>query len=186
MFPHDTTYAFPAANIIAVGDVPLGINAGGTTAIGLTPGKLFNAIRKMEEANVSPDVPLFLAMGPRQKQDLIEYSETFKNDVWAKMVVDWMNNARLQLFGHTVTPIISNQLALSGANVRTAVLFAKDAMIISPYDQQQFVTRRVEKKFVPLIAQYGLWGVMRFRDEKVYQILCDEDTTPSGTLATTY
>lgn len=180
---YNTPYAFPSSNIIAVGDVPLGINAGGTTTLGLTPGKIMNAIRKMEEANVDINMPLFLAMGPRQKQDLVEYSQVYKNDIWAKQVMDWMNNNDIMLFGHTVKPVMSTQLALSGANVRTAVLFAKEAMIISPYEQQQYVTRRVERKFVPLIAQYGLWGVMRVRDEMVYQILCDEDTTPSGTLA---
>lgn len=180
---YNTSYAFPSANIIAVGDVPLGINAGGTTTLGLTPGKIYNAIRKMEEANVDPGSQLFLAVGPRQKQDLAEYSQVYKNDTWAQQVFNWMNNESIQLFGHSVKLITSTQLALSGANVRTCVLFSKDAMIISPYEQQQFVTRRVERKFVPLIAQYGLWGVMRARDELVYQILCDEDTTPSGVLA---
>ncbi len=183
-FPfNSTTLAFPSANIIAVGDVPLGINAGGTTALGMTPGKIFNAIRKMEEAEVSPSMPLVLAWGPRQKQDIYEYSQVYKNDTWAKQVMDWMTDGSHQLFGHTVMPLLTTQLPLSGANVRTCGLFAKEAMVISPYDQQQFVTRRVERKFVPLIAQYGLWGVVRLRDEMVYQLLCDEDTTPSGVLA---
>lgn len=186
-FPYDaTTLAFPSANIIAVGDVPLGINAGGTTALGMTPGKLYNAVRKMEEANVSPSTPLVLAMGPRQKQDILEYSQVYKNDVWASQVLRWVNEGRGNLFGHDVTMLLSTQLELSGSNVRKCVLFAKDAMAISPYEQQQYVVRRVERKFAALIAQYGLWGVVRLRDELVYQILCDEDTAPAGTLATTY
>lgn len=186
-FPYDsTTLAFPSANIIPVGDIPLGINAGGTTNLGLTPGKIYSAIRKMEEANVSPAMPLVLAMGPRQKQDLTELSETYKTETWASQVLRWVNEGRGNLFGHDVTMLLSTQLDLSGANVRKCVLFAKEAMAISPYEQQQYVVRRVERKFAALIAQYGLWGVVRLRDEYVYQILCDEDTVPSGTLATAY
>lgn len=185
--PHTTSYAFPAANIIAVGDVPLGINAGGTTALGMTPGKIMNALRKMEEADVDMNSnQLFLAMGPRQKQDLIEYSQVYKNDVWAQQAMDWLNNPGTKLFGHNVQPILSNRLSLSAANVRTCVLFAKEAMVTSPFEHRPYMSVESTRKYNLQLAQYGLWGVYRLYDELVYQILCDEDTAPSGTLATTY
>jgi hypothetical protein len=184
-FPHTTSYAFPAGNIIAVGDVPLQINAGGTTALGLTPGKIFAALREMEEDDVDLDsVSLFLAMGPRQKYDLIEYSQTYKNDVWAGMISAWLNNPGSKLFG--CTPIITNRLAVSGSAVRTCVLFAREAMVTSPFMSKPYMSVRDDLKYSLQLANYGLWGAYRLYDEMVYQILCDEDTAASGTLATTY
>lgn len=183
-FPYTTAYSFPSANIIAVGDVPLGINAGGTTALGMTPGKILTALRKAKEGHVSPSEEWFLALGPKQEQDLIEYSQVYKNDPWAQIIGVWLSNPNAKLMG--VTPIVSNSLALSGSNVRTCVLFSKRAMVTAPYEGKQFMTAESTKKYALQIAHYGLWGAFRLRDELVYQILCDEDTAPSGTLATVY
>ena len=131
---------------------------------------------------MDPNEDLFLALAPRQVQDLIEYSQVYKNDTWAGMISVWANDMTKPLFG--CKPLISTQLTDNGSGVRRCVLFSKRAMITSPFELQAFVVRRQEAKFVPLIAQYGLWGAFRLRDELVYQILCDEDTAPSGTLAT--
>lgn len=183
--PHTTSYAFPAGNIIAVGDVPLQINAGGTTALGLTPGKILAAIRDMEEDDVDMEgLDLFLAIGPRQKLDLIEYSQTYKNDVWASMISAWVNNPSQKLFG--CTPIVTNRLSVSSGSVRNCVLFAKQAMVTAPFMSKPYMSVRDDLKYSLQLANYGLWGAYRLYDEMVRQIKCDEDTAASGTLATTY
>ncbi len=187
VFPHTSTYAFPAANIIAVGATPLGINAGGTNALGMTPGKIKDALRKMEEADVDMSTnQLVLAMGPRQKQDLLDYSEVYKTDTYARQLIDWVNGSTNMLFGWNVKPLVTNRLSLSGSNVRTCVLFAKEAMVTRPFQSKPYMSVRDDLKYSLQLANYGLWGAYRLYDELVYQILCDEDTTPSGTLPTTY
>lgn len=186
VFPHVTTYAFPSANIIAVGDVPLGINAGGTTALGMTVGKIFSALKKMEDYELDTEnTQLFLAVAPQQKKDIIEYSQIYKNDVWAAELAKWLNGSGT-LVGFKVKLITSTRLPLSAGNVRTCVLFAREAMVSSPFDHKPYMSVRDDLKYALQLADYGLWGVYRLYDELVFQILCDEDTAPSGTLATTY
>lgn len=180
--PHTTTYSFPAANIIAVGFVPLGINAGGTTALGMTPGKIMEAKRKMQTNEVDPSEELFLALSPTQVNDLATYSQVYKNDTWASMLATWVTDPTKPLMG--CTPVITNRLDVDGSGVRTCVLFSKRAMVSSPFESKPYMSVRDDLKYSLQLANYGRWGVFRKRDELVYQILCDEDTAPSGTLAT--
>jgi hypothetical protein len=183
-FPHQTTMSFPAANTVAVGFVPRGINAGGTTALGLTPGKILEAKRLMGVADALDVGGLFLALTPTQVDDLEQYSQTYKNDPWASRISKWLDDPSAPLLG--CTPIVTNRLPTTDAGVRSCVLFAREAMRSSNFDSKPYMSVRDDLKYALQLANYGRWGVFRLYDEMVYEILCDEDTTPSGTLATTY
>lgn len=171
--PYVTPINVSASQQVAVNYV----NTGSPANSGLTPWKLIEAARKFEIQEIflqgegASDV--YLAIGPKQKQDLYAYVAASPNDVWAQMMKPFLADETQKLFGFKV--VMSNRLTLdSGTDVRTCVAWAKEGVMVVPENMQIMVDRLPQKDHAIQVSAYADYGVMRRYEEKVMEIFCDE------------
>lgn len=174
--PFNTSIALPATSEIAVNYAL----TGAATNIGLTPYKILEAVKRFEAAEVDTEQEeLYLAISPRQKLDLVTFVATAPNDIWAKIVGQWLMDSQTgkptKLMGFNT--IISNRLFTTGpasTDVRTCVAFAKSAFKVSPISQRLEIDKLPTKRHALQIMSYAAFGAVRVKDEKVQVIYCDE------------
>ncbi|WP_038164737.1 phage capsid protein [Verrucomicrobium sp. BvORR106] len=158
-----------AVNYVKPGDTPANS--------GLTPWKLIELARKFETQDVflqgEGASQVYLAIGPKQKQDLYAYVAASPNDVWAQMMKPFLADESQKLFGFHI--VMSNRLTLDGAtDVRTCVAWAREGMVVVPENMQIMVDRLPEKDHAIQVSAYADYGVMRRYEEKVGEVYCDE------------
>ena len=174
--PFNTSIALPATSEIAVNYALTGT----ATNIGLTPYKILEAVKRFETAEVDVEQEeLYLAISPRQKLDLVTFGASAPNDIWAKIVGQWLSDSQTgkptKLMGFNT--IISNRLFTTGpasTDVRTCVAFAKSAFKVSPISQRLEIDKLPTKRHALQIMSYAAFGAVRVKDEKVQVIYCDE------------
>jgi hypothetical protein len=167
-----TLISFPAGNVVAQDFVLSGAAANS----GLTVPKLFEVERLARVADVDFDSEEFyLAIGPKQIQDMVAHVTAAGNDIYAKMLADWLNNRSSKLLG-IFNVIVSNKLEIvSGSNsYRRCLAFTRRAFAKSPETHTTAVDTLPGKSHSVQIAAYGDTGVVRRYDNLVYHMLCDE------------
>ena len=167
-----TLIQFPAANVIAHNFVISGTAADS----GFTLPKLFEVERLARANDVDFDNEQFyLVIGPRQVMDMITHVTTAGNDVYAKMLADWLNNRSSKLLG-IFNVIVSNRLELvSGTNShRRCVAYTRRAFSKAPETHTTAIDVLSGNSHSIQIAGYGEMGVVRRYDKLCYHILCDE------------
>jgi hypothetical protein len=173
--PYVTSIAFPAAQKVGV---QFG-TSGPAANIGLTPWKLLEATRILETNEIDPTTEeLYVAITPKQKYDLVQYVADAPNDMWAKIVGEWLTRDAAgmpsKLMGYNV--IVSNRLGyVDEANdIRAIYAFAKKAMRISPLTNETNVDRLPGKRYAIQFFSRLAFGAMRAIDKGVVQIACDQ------------
>jgi hypothetical protein len=152
--------------------------SGATTNSGLTPYKILEAVKRFETSEVDVEQEeLYLAISPRQKLDLVAFVTDAPNDIWAKIVGQWLADSQTgkptKLMGFNT--IMSNRLALDvSTDVRTCVAFTKSAFKVSPISQRLEIDKLPTKRHALQIMSYAAFGAVRVKDEKVQVIYCDE------------
>ena len=170
--PYVTAIDLPSTQEVAVNHV----KSGGTPAnSGLTPQKIIKAVSILEANEVDPLAEeCVIVLNPKAKEDLMAYVETAPNDVWAKMVSQWLENPSGKLFG--LTPVMSNNLTLVAAtDVRTCLVYSRPRGIyVAPDRLETHIDVIPTKDHSVQISAYGLCGFMRRYEKTVVEIFCDE------------
>lgn len=167
-----TLISFPAGNVVAQDYVLSGAAANS----GLTVPKLFEIERLARTNDVDFDhEEFFLAIGPKQIQDMIAHVTAAGNDIYAAMLADWLKNRSSKLLG-IFNVIVSNKLEIvSGSNsYRRCVAYTRRGFAKSPEKHTTAVDTLPGKSHSVQIAAYGDTGVVRRYDNLVYHMLCDE------------
>lgn len=169
--PYVTAITLPSTQKVAVDYV----FTGSTANSGLTPAKLQRAVKLIEDQDQDLTAEdFFLAIGPKQKEDLFTYALTAPNDKYAAMIVDWYNDPMSKkLFGFTTK--ITNRLEHNtSTDVRTCFAWSRRGIYACPDKLEVKINERADMEHAIQISAYGQWGFMRRREERVVQILCDE------------
>lgn len=171
--PYVTPITLSASQQVAVNYV----NTGSPANSGLTPWKLIELARKFAVQEVFLEgegaTEVYLAIGPKQKQDMYAYVAASPNDVWGQMIAAWLNGSSKKLFGFNI--VLSNRLTLDAAtDVRTCVAWAKEGIMVVPENMSIMVDRLPEKDHAIQVSAYADYGVMRRYEEKVAEVYCDE------------
>jgi len=172
--PYNTAIPLPATSQVAVNYVL----SGATANSGLTPYKILEAKKRFETAEIDLDMEeLYLAITPKQKLDLVAFVAASPNDVWARIVGNWLENSEAgkltRLMGFNV--ITSNRLGRNTlTDVRTCVAFCKSAFKVSPLTQRLEIDKLPTKRHALQIMSYVSGGAMRAKDQGVQLIYCDE------------
>ena len=175
--PYVTPITFPAAQQIGV---QFGTPSGSPVNIGLTPWKLLEATKRLENAEIDPTAEeLYLAISPQQKYDLVAFVANSPNDMWAKVVGSWLEQDAAgmptKLMGYNV--ISSNRLGYVGAtsaDIRAVYAFTKKAFKVSPITQELTIDRLPTKRNAIQFFSHLAFGALRVKDQGVIQIACDQ------------
>jgi hypothetical protein len=170
--PYVTQIDLPSSQEVAVNHV----KSGGTPAnSGLTPQKIIKARAILQANEIDPLAEeCVITLNPKAEEDLMAYVETSPNDVWAKMIVAWLENPGGKLFGFT--PVMTNNLTLNaGTDVRTVLVYSRSRGIyVAPDRLETHIDVIPTKDHAVQISAYGLCGFMRRYEKTVVEIFCDE------------
>jgi hypothetical protein len=158
--------------------------AGGASGsnTGLTPEKLIALAKAFElgdvvmgENSISGVEPMkvYLAISPRQKENLWTFVATAPNSPYAAMMSDFLSGKSTKLFGFET--LVSNRLYINtGTDVRTCPAWAPLGIKVVPDGYQVMVDRLAEKKHAIQLSAYTQFGTMRRFEKMVGEIYCDE------------
>lgn len=173
--PYVTAISPASGNTVAVDYVP----SGSTANSGLTPWKIIELARRWAVGEVFIDgdegatEEAYLAIGPKQKQDLYAFVQASPNNVWAEMISKWIDGSVKKLFGFNI--IQTNRLALnSSTDVRTCSAWTKTGLLAVPDAMTIKIDELAEKDHAIQLSAYSDFGVMRRYEEKCGLIYCDE------------
>lgn len=169
--PYTTAIDLPATQKVGVqfGESP-------AADAGMTPAKLEEAIRILEMHDIFCDEKeICLVMGPQQKKDLFAYVETATNDVWARMISDWMEGKEKKLFGMSV--ILSNRLQYDPVSkIETCFVFEKErGIVVCPDKMQVKFDERADLDHSVQISAYAQYAFLRRYEETIVTIECDRE-----------
>lgn len=138
---------------------------------GLTLAKLQEAKRKMDLNDVDPSIPRYLAVGPKQIEDLLGNTTVTSSDY---------NSVKALVQGELDTFmgfkfIMTNRLAVSATDVRTCFAWAEDGITLGlGKDISARIDERADKSYATQVYYCMSLGAVRMEEDKVVQIFCDE------------
>jgi hypothetical protein len=172
--PYVTPITFPAGQQVGAAFGP-----SGALQSTMTPWKILEATRRLEAADIDPTAEeLYLAISPQQKYDLVRFVADAPNDMWAKVVGEWLTRdatgVPAKLMGYNV--IMTNRLPTSTGttDIRLCYAFTKRAFKVSPVTQELTIDRLPTKRNALQFFSHLAFGALRVRDRGVVQIACDE------------
>ena len=146
------------------------VESGAAANSGLTLGKLRRAKFLLDSGDVDPSIPRFIAVTPKQIQDLLQIDEVTSQDynVIRALVAGEVNT----YMGFTF--IVSNRLALAGTD-RTCFAWAMDGLLLSlAKDITVRIDERPDKAYATQVYAEMSLGATRMEEEKVVSITCVE------------
>jgi len=138
---------------------------------GLTVAKLTEAKRKLDLADVDPSIPRYIAVGPKQIEDLLGTTQVTSSD---------FNTVKALVSGDVDTFmgfrfIMSNRLGVSATDVRTCFAWAEDGLTLGMgKDISARIDERADKGYATQVYYCMSIGAVRMEENKVCQIFCDE------------
>ena len=138
---------------------------------GLTIAKLTEAKRKLDLQDVDPSIPRYIAVGPKQIEDLLGTTQVTSSD---------FNTVKALVSGDVDTFmgfrfIMSNRLAVSATDVRTCFVWAEDGLTLGMgKDVSARIDERADKGYATQVYYCMSIGAVRMEENKVCQIFCDE------------
>lgn len=156
-------------NAIAVNYVASGSAANS----GLTMEKVQRARRVFEEQEyVSNGVPLFMALSPKQADDLFQQAKANLTASYADIVVEWYNDQQNKmLFGFKT--IINNRLPIDSSDYQKVFCWAKTAVKCAADKVTNEMDTRPDLEHALQVSAYGKLAVMRRWENGVVRIACD-------------
>jgi hypothetical protein len=154
-----TATSFPAANQIAA--------ASG----GLTIAKLVEAKQKLDEGNVDPSIPRFIACSPKQISDLLNNTTVTSADyntvrALATGAIDSFVGFRF---------IVTNRLPVDGSSDRRVFAWAQDGMKLAVGKEPTArIDERADKSYATQVYYCQTIGATRMEEAKVIEIKCSE------------
>lgn len=159
-----TSTSFLSANQIAAASVDMTIE------------KLIQAKSKLDQQDVDPSIPRYMAVSPRQIEALLNTTAVTSAD---------FNTVKALVQGDIDTFmgfrfIVTNRLPIDGNNVRNCFAWAEDGIKLAVgKDVMARIEERADKSYATQVYYCATFGATRMEEEKVVQIDCDEDETLS-------
>ena len=158
-----TSTTLPSSQQIANGSADLSIT------------KLIEAKSILDQSDVDPSIPRYIAVSPRQIEALLNTTAVVSSDY---------NTVKALVQGEIDTYlgfkfIVSNRLGKSG-NIRSCFAWAMDGIKLAVgKDVMARIEERSDKSFSTQVYYCATFGATRMEEDKVVQIDCDESTTLS-------
>lgn len=161
------TSTFPTEQNIAADFVETGT----ATQSNLTIGKLRRALTILRENDVDEDAEKCLIASPKAIEALLRTTEVTSSDY---NTIRALVNGEVNTFmGFMVK--WSTRLTLNTGNVRDCFVFTKRSIKFNPGVRDVSVDTLPTNRFDRQIYSYVRLGAMRYYDEEVVRIKCDED-----------
>ena len=168
-----TAVTLPSAQTVAVDFV----EDGSTTTSNLTIGKLREArkifdLAEMDTERLASEGKLYFAASPDQRQALLQDTNITSSD---------FNSVKALVDGNIDTYmgfkfVWSTQLSVVAAtNVRSCIAWSWDALMFATGKEIHRVDERPDKEYAHQLYSEVEYGATRMEEEKVIEILCDED-----------
>tara|TARA_R100000081_G_scaffold92004_1_gene72038 strand:- start:5232 stop:5918 length:687 start_codon:yes stop_codon:yes gene_type:complete len=138
---------------------------------GLTLAKLREAKRKMDLNDVDPSIPRYIAVGPKQIEDLLGDTTVTSSD---------FNTVKALVQGELDTFmgfqfIMSNRLSVDTNDIRKCFAWAEDGLTLGiGKDISARIDERADKGYATQVYYCMSIGSVRMEEDKVVQIFCDE------------
>jgi len=138
---------------------------------GLTIAKLREAKRKMDLLDVDPSINRYIAVGPKQIEDLLGTTEVTSSD---------FNTIKALVQGDVDTFmgfkfIMTNRLAVDANDIRKCFAWAEDGLTLGiGKDINARIDERADKGYATQVYYCMSIGAVRMEEAKVVQIFCDE------------
>jgi len=138
---------------------------------GLTIAKLREAKRKIDLNDVDPSIPRYIAVGPKQIEDLLGTTEVTSSD---------FNTIKALVQGDVDTFmgfrfIMTNLLAIDSNDIRKCFAWAEDGITLGVgKDIMARIDERADKGYATQVYYCMDIGAVRMEEAKVCQIFCDE------------
>lgn len=138
---------------------------------GLTLAKLREAKRKMDLNDVDPSIPRYIAVGPKQIEDLLGDTTVTSSD---------FNTVKALVQGELDTFmgfrfIMSNRLTVDSNDIRKCFAWAEDGLTLGVgKDISARIDERADKGYATQVYYCMSIGAVRMEEDKVVQIFCDE------------
>ena len=138
---------------------------------GLTIAKLTEAKRKMDLNDVDPSIPRYIAVGPKQIEDLLGTTQVTSSD---------FNTIKALVQGDVDTFmgfqfIMTNRLSIDSNDIRSCFAWAEDGITLGiGKDEQGRIDERNDKGYATQVYYCMDIGAVRMEEAKVVKIFCDE------------
>jgi hypothetical protein len=138
---------------------------------GLTIAKLREAKRKIDLNDVDPSIPRYIAVGPKQIEDLLGTTEVTSSD---------FNTIKALVQGDVDTFmgfrfIMTNLLSIDSNDIRKCFAWAEDGITLGiGKDITARIDERADKGYATQVYYCMDIGAVRMEEAKVCQIFCDE------------
>ena len=138
---------------------------------GLTIAKLTEAKRKMDLNAVDPSIPRYIAVGPKQIEDLLGTTQVTSSD---------FNTIKALVQGDVDTFmgfqfIMTNRLSIDSNDIRSCFAWAEDGITLGiGKDVQARIDERNDKGYATQVYYCMDIGAVRMEEAKVVKIFCDE------------
>jgi hypothetical protein len=138
---------------------------------GLTIAKLREAKRKMDLLDVDPSINRYIAVGPKQVEDLLGTTEVTSSD---------FNTIKALVQGDVDTFmgfkfIMTNRLDVDVNDIRKCFAWAEDGLTLGlGKDISARIDERADKSYATQVYYCMSLGAVRMEEAKVVQIFCDE------------
>ena len=138
---------------------------------GLTIAKLTEAKRKMDLNDGDPSIPRYIAVGPKQIEDLLGTTQVTSSD---------FNTIKALVQGDVDTFmgfqfIMTNRLSIDSNDIRSCFAWAEDGITLGiGKDVQARIDERNDKGYATQVYYCMDIGAVRMEEAKVVKIFCDE------------
>ena len=138
---------------------------------GLTIAKLTEAKRKMDLNDVDPSIPRYIAVGPKQIEDLLGTTQVTSSD---------FNTIKALVQGDVDTFmgfqfIMTNRLDIDSNDIRSCFAWAEDGITLGiGKDVPARIDERNDKGYATQVYYCMDIGAVRMEEAKVVKIFCDE------------
>ena len=138
---------------------------------GLTIAKLTEAKRKMDLNDVDPSIPRYIAVGPKQIEDLLGTTQVTSSD---------FNTIKALVQGDVDTFmgfqfIMTNRLDIDSNDIRSCFAWAEDGITLGiGKDVSARIDERNDKGYATQVYYCMDIGAVRMEESKVVKIFCDE------------
>ena len=150
------------------------VKSGSPANSGMTPDKIIRAMSILKKNDIDPlEEEVCVAMDPYMEEDLITYVEDAGNDVWAKMISEWLSDKSKKLFNANVVMTNRNQHD-AATDISTAVVWSQRRGIYTcPGEVKTSLDIRPDKDHALQVSYYMTHATMRRFDKAVVTIACD-------------
>lgn len=168
-----TATTLPSAQTIAVDYVESGSTADSNLTIAkLRQTRTLFDLAEMDTERLAAEGKLYFAAAPSQRQALLRTTDVTSSDFnTVKALVDGNVDS---FMGFKF--IWSTQLSeVAATNVRSCIAWSWDALMFATGKEVHRVDERPDKEYAHQLYSEVEYGAVRMEEEKVIEILCDED-----------